>query len=106
MKRSILITALALVGAAFIVAPGAFTACSPTPAPRPLASDSGPEPSSAETCLHLAQVCGIGAEACQAKLDQVEADRLTVFPRSCWLRGATPAAVKACGQITCAGPLP
>ena len=106
MKRSIIMTALALVGAAFIVAPCALVACSPQPGPRPVAVDAGPVPSSAEVCLHLAQVCGIGAQSCQAKLDQVEADRLTIFPRACWLRGVTPAEVNACGQITCAGPLP
>ena len=101
MKRSIILATFALLGLAFLAAPCALTSCSPRPAPHPPASEAGPPPSSAEVCLHLAKVCGVDAAACQRKLDQVHADRLTLLPETCWLRGATPVEVNACGQITC-----
>ena len=86
-------TALALVFA--------LVACSPQPGPRPVSLDSGPQPSSAEVCLHLTNVCGADAASCQRKIDQVQADRLTIFPLACWLHAVTPAGVRTCGRVDC-----
>ena len=82
-----------------------LAACSPQPAPRPPLGDSGPVPSSDAICAHLAAVCGVDAASCARKLEQVHTDRLTLYPEACWLAGATPAAINACGGITCV-PMP
>ena len=79
-----------------------LTACCPTPPPaQPI--EKGPAPSSAEVCLALAQLgCSEGTDtACQRKLDQVAADRLTIMPARCWLAAKSRADARACGALAC-----
>lgn len=110
MKRSIIITALALVGAAFIVAPCALVACSPTPPPHPPhdLADVGPEPAADDVCTHLLSLsCAEGIDpSCARKIGQVQRDRLTVWPLRCWAAAPDRAAVRACGAIACVEPSP
>jgi len=108
VKRSIIIATFALLGVAFLAAPCALTACSPTPAPKPPASDAGPEPAADDVCTHLLSLsCAEGIDpACARKIGQVQADRLTIWPLRCWAAAPDRSAVRACGAIVCPEPEP
>jgi len=83
----------------------ALAACCPTPPPvEPV--EKGPAPSSAEVCLHLADLaCPEGLDPiCQRKIDQVQHDRLVLWPTRCWVAAKTRADARACGQLACASP--
>jgi len=84
----------------------ALAGCPVSQPPRPAASDAGAPPSSAELCLKLVAIgCAEGFDkACQPKIEQVAAERLTVFPARCWMAAQTRDEVRACGGIVCKEP--